>query len=63
MAKAIPKDGRASAFWLERRRNQTWGERKQLNLNQLTNAQIIALLEGDAAAGGADARADIDQDS
>jgi hypothetical protein len=37
----------ASTFWLERRRNRSWRNIKSINVSDLTDAQVIALLEAE----------------
>lgn len=58
ITKAMPSDWRAAAFWLSRRRNKSWGEKKQIDLRNLTTEQLIALLNEEDSGGVGEAERD-----
>jgi len=52
IARASRVDWRAAETWLKRRRRKEWGDSLKIDLGDLTNEQLIALLEEEAGGGG-----------
>ena len=52
VTESVEYDWRAAAFFLERKNPKAWRERKSVDVSDLTDEKLIALLEEEASSGG-----------